>query len=116
MSASTQGVKTPEWWGQRVRNRHKEDAGILRRTIIDFNKLNNYEQIQLDYLDELPPMADTLNPSCLITRRPCQFGLRGDEPLWDHLGQHFKLLKFPRTEDELTTQIHDGIEKLTQFR
>lgn len=94
----------------------KEEAGILRRTIIDFNKLNSEEQIQLDYLDELPKLEVSTNPSCLFQRQPFQFGFRGDLPLWDDLEKNFQSLPFPVNEDELTTQIHSEIEKLTKHR
>lgn len=99
-----------------ISEKFKEHAGILRRAIIDFNKINYQEQIHLDYLDELPPLKNVNNPSCLMMRRPFQFGLRGDKPLWDDLEKELQILKFPETEDELTTQIHSSIEKLTQNR
>jgi len=93
---------------------NKEQAGILRRLIIDFNKLDANHQINLDYIDELPEIKSLTNLSSLFAKRPFQYGFRGDKPLWDELETEFLNLEIAETDDELATQIIKTIEKLTE--
>ena len=94
--------------------RFSEDANTLRSIIFAFNKTSNKSQFYLDYNKGLPKEVDLSNPSWLLHHRPFQYGLRGDQPLWNELEEAFKHLHYPKTKDELVTQIHSSIEKLTQ--
>ncbi|MCC5815623.1 MAG: barstar family protein [Leptospira sp.] len=84
------------------------DAKVLIGIIDQFNEENKPNLIQLDSLEGL----EKNNISSIFKKRPLQFGLRGDSPLWDNLENAFVGQHLPKDEEELIQEIHNRMEIL----
>lgn len=93
--------------------RFEKDSKILIQIINDFNKSDNVERIHLDYFDDIPENESLENLSCLFESKPFQWGLRGNPHLWIELQDYFKQITIAKDEDELISQVHEGIKILT---
>ncbi|RMG55844.1 MAG: hypothetical protein D6722_27295 [Bacteroidetes bacterium] len=93
--------------------RFPEAASRFRRRIRDYNQQDRARRILLDSREGLPIGKPPAHLDCLFRRRPFQYGLRGDAPLWAALEDAFSYLPASRTEQAFHAQLLQRIEALT---
>lgn len=95
---------------------YPNDSTQLESIIRKYNTIYyNYNEDRFDSIIELdfPDGLETNKIESIFKKRPFQFGLRGDLPLWDELENYFKDKVIPNDEYELIDKIHSAMISLT---